>query len=89
MLAVPDEYIDQSGLIGPVEEYVNASLTCSKWATGLIIRTTDTSTIELIAEITESEYGLEYHDHSQVEAQTKVIGGKNARSSKWNNKNPL
>ena len=57
--AVPDEYIDQSGLIGPVERIRErfASLVPAG-ATGLILRTTDTSTIELMAEITESEYGL-------------------------------
>ena len=60
VLAVPDEYIDQSGLIGPVER-IRERFTqlVPNGATGLIIRTTDTSTIELISEITESEYGLE------------------------------
>ena len=57
--AVPDEYIDQSGLIGPVERIRERFTSLvPAGATGLILRTTDTSTIELMAEITESEYGL-------------------------------
>ena len=60
MLAVPDEYIDQSGLIGPVERIRERFTSLvPNGATGLIIRTTDSSTIELMAEITQSAYGLE------------------------------
>ena len=60
MLAVPDEYIDQSGLIGPVERIRERFTSLVPYgATGLIIRTTDSSTIELMAEITQSAYGLE------------------------------
>ena len=60
MRSVPDEYIDQSGLIGPVERIRERFTSLvPDGATGLIIRTTDRSTIELMAEITQSEYGLE------------------------------
>ena len=58
--AVPDEYIDQSGLIGPSQRIRERfSSLVPNGATGLMIRTTDTTTIELMAEMTESEYGLE------------------------------
>ena len=60
MLAVPDEYIDQSSLIGPVDRIRERFTSLvPNGATGLIIRTTDMSTIELMAEITNLEYGLE------------------------------
>jgi F420-dependent oxidoreductase-like protein len=58
--AVPDEYIDQNGLIGSSQRIRERfSSLVPNGATGLMIRTTDTTTIELMAEITESEYGLE------------------------------
>ena len=73
VLAVPDEY-STKWPHRPSEEYENASLNLFQMGQqDSIIRTTDTSTIELISEITESNTGLNDHDHSQVEAQTKVI----------------
>jgi len=58
--AVPNEYIDQSGLIGPVERIRERySALVPKGATGLIIRSTDTQTIELMAEIVEEHSGLD------------------------------
>jgi len=58
--AVPNEYIDQSGLIGPVERIQERySALVPKGATGLIIRSTDTQTIELMAEIVGEHSGLD------------------------------
>ena len=57
--AVPDEYIDQGGLIGPVERIRERfSSVIPKGATGLIIRSEEIQTITLMAEIVEEHFGL-------------------------------
>jgi hypothetical protein len=58
--AVPDEYIDRNGLIGPPErirERYPESVPAG--ATGVIIRTTRPTTIALMADIVGSHHGLE------------------------------
>jgi F420-dependent oxidoreductase-like protein len=58
--AVPDDYIDQNGLIGPAErirERYPAAV--PPGATGVIIRTTRLGTIELMADIVGTHHGLD------------------------------
>lgn len=58
--AVPDDYIDQQGLIGPPErirERYEAAVPAG--VTGVILRSTDLATIDLMADIIGSTHGLD------------------------------
>ena len=58
--AVPDDYVDRAGLIGPPERIRERyPHVMPPGATGQIIRTTDLATIELMAEIVGEHAGLD------------------------------